>query len=569
MLEIIPAAGHASESHSLPGLSLLGLQKTYSLEVMGVVVAAVIVQALLITALLLHRHRHRRAEAALSASEERYREVVETQAEMICRYTPDTTLTFVNEAYCRYFGKTREELLGKPFLTLIPEDARTAVIEATRKLVESKGRISTEHEVLRADGSICWMQWEDYAILDEQSRLEELHGIGRDVTQRRLAEEALRQSEEKFASAFRASPSAISIHRAEDGGIIDVNQSWEEFFQIERNAAVDHTPLQLGISAPEEFSRFTEAIAGRNSLRHFEVLVRTSRREARWVSLSCELIRLAGQPCYISIMHDLTERKQIEEARQSLAKSTRLAMVGELTASIAHEINQPLGAILSNAEAGEMLLEMIPPPLEEVRQILADIRRDDLRASEIIQNIRALLRNRETRPLPVDLNEIVAEVSRLVSMEAQRRRMTVIRNLAPNLPRVLGDRVQIVQVLLNLIVNGMDAMEETPQGQRRITVQTANGSRWVECVVSDEGHGFPPDQLPCIFESFFTTKANGMGLGLALARSIVEAHRGRITAENNPGRGATFRLYLPTEERGQPIDAARSREEMTYSEELR
>jgi PAS domain S-box-containing protein len=248
----------------------------------------------------------------------------------------------------------------------------------------------------------------------------------------------------------------------------------------------------------------------------------------------------------ITVAQETTQRKQIEEARRELAHAARLAMVGELTASIAHEINQPLGAILSNADAAEMLLESSPAPLEEVRQILADIRKDDVRASEVIRRLRALLHKREMEAQPVDLNDTIQEVLRLVRGEAGRRVVAVEANLATDLPLVRGDKVHLQQVLLNLLLNGMEAMADAP-GVRRITVRSSvDGNGLVEIAVSDTGPGIGADQLPRLFDPFFSTKKEGMGLGLSIARSLVEAHGGRIWAGDNPDRGVTFRFTLPT-----------------------
>jgi PAS domain S-box-containing protein len=247
----------------------------------------------------------------------------------------------------------------------------------------------------------------------------------------------------------------------------------------------------------------------------------------------------------ITVAQETTQRKQIEEVRQELAHAARLAIVGELTASIAHEINQPLGAILSNADAAEMLLESSPAPLDEVRQILDDIRKDDLRASEVIRRLRTLLRKREMEVQPVDLNDMILEVLRLVRAEAGRRVVAVETSLAVDLPLVRGDKIHLQQVLLNLLLNGMEAMADAPGG-RRITVRSSvDGNGLVEIAVSDTGSGIAPDRLPRLFDPFFSTKKEGMGLGLSIARSLVEAHGGRIWAENNP-EGATFRFTLPT-----------------------
>jgi PAS domain S-box-containing protein len=245
------------------------------------------------------------------------------------------------------------------------------------------------------------------------------------------------------------------------------------------------------------------------------------------------------------VLQEVTERKRAEETRRELAHASRLALVGELTASIAHEVNQPLGAILSNADAAEMLLESSPPALDQVREILGDIRKDDLRASEVIRRLRALLRKREMEIQPVDLNEVSSDVVLLVRAESRRRGITVESVPADGLPLVRGDKVHLQQVVLNLVFNGMEALADTP-GEKRVTVRTASlENGFAEIAVTDTGPGVLPDRLPRLFEPFFSTKKEGMGLGLSIARSVVEAHGGQIRAENNPHRGATFRFTLP------------------------
>ncbi len=289
-----------------------------------------------------------RMHEALLQSEERYREVVESQTELVCRYRGDAVLTFVNEAYCRFFGRSREALLGHSFLELIPEAAHEGVREQIANLYRERRSHTYEHEVLLPDGTIRWQQWVDYPILDERGEIEEFQAIGRDIT----------------------------------------------------------------------------------------------------------------------------DRKRAEEANRNLAHAARLAVAGELTASIAHEINQPLGAILSNADAAEMLLERPHPPLDEIRQILVDIRRDDLRASDVIQHLRSLLRKHELEFVPLDCNDLVVEVLRLAAADGQRRRVHFVREFAADLPRVPGDRVHLQQVLLNLLLSAMDAMAETPIQRRKVTIRT-------------------------------------------------------------------------------------------------
>lgn len=242
-----------------------------------------------------------------------------------------------------------------------------------------------------------------------------------------------------------------------------------------------------------------------------------------------------------------------ERERERLVHASRLAIVGELTASIAHEINQPLGAILSNAEAGEILLERADPPLDEIRQILADIRRDGLRAGNVIRHVRMLVRNQEFALEPLDANAIAADVIALVAPDAHRRCIGLESSLTSAPACFRGDRARIEQVLLNLILNAMDAMEaanatEAGTGGNLPPVilgvaRMDHGE--IEFRIVDAGVGIPADRLDHLFDSFYTTKAHGMGLGLSITRSIVEAHGGSIRAENNPGAGATFRVTLP------------------------
>ena len=273
----------------------------------------------------------------------------------------------------------------------------------------------------------------------------------------------------------------------------------------------------------------------------------------RWVILSA-LAVIVGQTVLIGAL--LIQRRrwhlaelEIHKQRAELTHASRLAIGGELTASIAHEINQPLTAILANIGAADRFLQSKPPALDEIREILDDIRKDDVRATEIIQRIRALLRKRELLMSPLDLNEVVAEVVRMVSADARRRAVMLETDFSPAQIKVLGDQVHLQQVLLNLIFNGMDAMMHTPEAERHLLVRTSrNGDQNIMVSVTDAGHGILPETQTSIFESFFTTKEEGMGLGLGIARSIIKAHGGRIWAENNSSSGATFYFTLPAKE---------------------
>ncbi|MBK7991446.1 MAG: GHKL domain-containing protein [Comamonadaceae bacterium] len=231
-----------------------------------------------------------------------------------------------------------------------------------------------------------------------------------------------------------------------------------------------------------------------------------------------------------------------QKQRFELVHASRVAVVGELTGAIAHEINQPLGAILtSNAEAAEMILASGARRPDELRQILADIRRDDLRASEVIRRLRGLLAKHQVENQRFNLNEAVGDVTSILRAEARRRGAT-LEILLPN-PAVtmVGDRIQIQQVLINLVLNALEAVAELPEPRRRVSVEVEKTAGRVTLLVRDRGTGIAPDQMPRLFDSFFSTKSTGMGLGLSIVRTWWR-HGGRVTAENRVDRGAVFRV---------------------------
>ena len=246
---------------------------------------------------------------------------------------------------------------------------------------------------------------------------------------------------------------------------------------------------------------------------------------------------------------DITTRKNAEfEAqrhRDELAHVSRVSMMGQLASALAHELNQPLGAILRNAEAAELFLQASPPDVQELRAILADIRRDDQRAGEVIDRMRALLKRQESHWSELDLNAVTEEVAGLLRFDAEARRVKLTLELSRAVPGVRGDRVQLQQVLLNLILNAMDAMNGCEAGRRYVAVRVRPREDAVEVAVSDSGHGILTDNVKRLFEPFFTTRPSGMGMGLAISRTIIEAHGGRLWAENNPEGGATFYFTLP------------------------
>jgi signal transduction histidine kinase/ligand-binding sensor domain-containing protein len=240
-----------------------------------------------------------------------------------------------------------------------------------------------------------------------------------------------------------------------------------------------------------------------------------------------------------------SRRRTLQDHRDELARLGRLAAMGELTAALGHELNQPLGAIRANAEAAARFLSAEEPDLVELREILGDIVKDDQRATNVIQRVRALVKGRPFQPEPLDIKPLIRDVLSLVRADAERRHLTVELEVGPGLPRVLGDRVQLEQILLNLILNGFDALEDSPTRRLSVGAMAVEGEL-LQVSVRDSGPGASGQSLDKLFESFFTTKPDGMGMGLAISRTIVEAHGGRIWATENPDRGLTFHFTIPT-----------------------
>lgn len=293
---------------------------------------------------------------------------------------------------------------------------------------------------------------------------------------------------------------------------------------------------------------FAQALAGRRM--NCELRIRCKAGGKRFFHAEAVAATIDRQDVLVGLAVDISQQKQTERAmqqqRSQLAYMQRLGVLGELTAALAHELNQPLTAILNNAQAAQRFLQADEPDLREIQEILGDIVADDKRAGAVIQGLRRFLRREDTDRQPLDINQTICEVLDLLHSDLVIRRTTLIRELAPELPAVVANRVQLQQVMFNLIINAAEAMQNLPPEQRRISVTTTLDQDAIGVAVEDCGCGIDADALASIFQALFTTKPTGMGMGLAVSRSIVEAHGGRLQAYNNPGCGATFRFTLPT-----------------------
>ena len=369
---------------------------------------------------------------------------------------------------------------------------------------------------------------------------------------RRRAEEASRHGEALFHTVADTAPVMIWMSDPQKRGTF-FNKGWLDF----TGRALEE---ELGDGwtqsiHPEDMDRCLAVCGGAFLARRpFTIDYRMRRGDGRyrWV-LDNGVPRHGADGTflgYIGSCIDITERREAEldsaRQRNELARLSRVAVLGELSGALAHELNQPLAAILSNAQAAQRLLARQPADLDEIHSILGDVVEDDLRAREVITRLRLLLEKGEVRQQSIDLNEVVSGVLRLVNSDLLLQGVTAHTDLAPDLPAVSGDSVQIQQVLLNLILNGCHAMNNGDGRERKLALRTAaRDSDGVLVTISDRGPGIPPTDLDRIFEPFFTTHAGGMGLGLAVCRSIIGAHGGRLWATNDEGAGASFHFTLP------------------------
>ena len=366
----------------------------------------------------------------------------------------------------------------------------------------------------------------------------------------------LRASELRFRAVFEAAPSAILL--VDDKGVIALaNVHAEQVFGYPRDELVGK-PVDMLVPA-----RFRGPHADRRALYAKDPQTRAMgagrelfacHKDGSELPVEVALSSMSTDDglFVLASVVDITERRRLERGtarqRDELAHLSRVAMLGELSGSLAHELNQPLTAILSNAQAARRFLAQSPPRVDKLDEILADIVKSDHRAGAVIQRLRSMLRKEEAQRVALNINDVVEESLRLLRSDLLNRHVMVSADLAATLPAVSGDRNQLQQVLLNFMMNGCDAMDGQ-ENDRRLQVatrQTAQGQ--VEISVSDRGAGIAPADLERIFEPFVTTKSQGLGLGLAICRSIVEAHGGRLWASNNADAGATLHCELPAKQ---------------------
>ena len=481
------------------------------------------------------------------AYEELWRVIVTAVPDGIWVVDPQGRTIFNNRRMAELLGADTESLSEQScFECVFPED----LAEAQRQFAQGMAgkREPFDFRLRRNDGSALWVSISCGPVCDASGNIIGLLGLFSSITGRKLSEAKLRESEERFRNMADCAP--VLLWMAGRNRLCEFfNQRWLAFTGRSLEQEIGDSWTQS--VHPDDLQHCLETYrCAFDARRPFEMEYRLRRHDGEycWVmDTGAPRIAADGELIgYVGSAVDITATKQAEERGRRLAHLQRLAAMGESAAAIAHELSQPLASIMVNADVARMLLDSANPPMTELRDIIADIANDDRHASEVISRIRDFTRSREERMQPLDVNSVIADTLYLVAGEAKRRGVEVRTELAAALPLVFGDRTQLQQVLINLTINAMEAMVNMPPSTRCLTVRARPGSGdQVDVDVTDCGSGIAPDHLLRVFETFFTTKKEGMGLGLSLAQSIIESHRGRIWAENNSSGGATFHLTLP------------------------
>jgi PAS domain S-box-containing protein len=461
---------------------------------------------------------------------------------------PDTLRYIdVNGKACLDLGYTREELLSLRVIDIDPaaDESRAARV---RGELQDAGSIIFESFHRRKDGSTFPVE---VSLRQVQLDRRYMVSVVRNITERKRAEEALKKSEEKFSKAFRLSPMAITLASVKDHRFLEVNEAFERVTGWRRDQVIGRTPFDMELWVnPAERVELVKRILTEGCLRNVEVRLRR-KDGAVFIGLgTAEMIELNGEPCTINVFTDITERKRAEaalrDAQAELAHVTRVLAMGELVASIAHEVYQPLTAVLTTSNFVLRQLANMPN-CEDVQKAVTEIVEDANRISAVISRVRTLLSRGVPDRVELDINDVIEEVTVIVRGEAAQNQIHLELDLGVGLPHIMGDRVQLQQVLINLIVNGIDAMRSVTGRPRNLDITSAKRVDGVLIRVQDSGTGVDPDNLERIFEPFFTTKRQGIGMGLSISRSIIESHGGRLWTE--PGSlGAIFEFTLPTKE---------------------
>jgi PAS domain S-box-containing protein len=494
----------------------------------------------------------RRSEAALRERERELRQLIDVIAQHVIVLAPDGSFIYVNQVALEYTGLTLEASLAKdaPAKIFHPDDLEEVLGERQRAISDG-APLEAEARIRGKDGKYRWFLIRINPLRDEQGHILRWYGTRTDIEDRKQAEEALRRSQAYLTEAQTLSHTGSFGWNVSSGEV-----SWsDETFRIFEWDPATFRPLVDSIvqrihpedveRVQQEFDRAAEDGMGVD----LEHRLRMPDGSVKHVHVFAHGVRnSSGQVEFVGAVMDVTASKQAQEAlrqaQATLAHFTRVTTLGEMAASIAHEVNQPITATITNSNTCLRWLARDPPDLEEAREAAARSVKDATRAADIIKRIRLLFKKGEPHQEPVDVNGVIGEIIALLRNEADRYSVSIRTDLAADLPKVRVDPVQLQQVLMNVMLNGIEAMKDV-DAARELTIKSeqADSSR-LRISISDTGVGLTPEQADEMFNAFFTTKPHGTGMGLAISRSIIESHGGRLWATANCGRGATFHFTL-------------------------
>jgi PAS domain S-box-containing protein len=499
-------------------------------------------------------------ESALEP-EERFRHLIDSIPLPIFVTDATGNGVYFNRQWLAFTGHSSDELSGNHWINdLHPED-RAECVEEFNTALEVQQGFSFECRLRRHDGDYHHILNTGIPEYASDGRFLGYIDTAVDINSQKAAEEALRYSEMRCNALFGPSVGNVALVDC-SGRIIAVNDGWLRFTR--RHG--DQPKLGVGanyleicqrtmMSGEHDAKLAREGIAAvlDGSRPEFHLEYRCRGKTDEWFEMIVHPLRRREGGAIITQLNVTARRRaemQTQILLQELAHVNRVAALGELTASFAHELNQPLTAILSNAQAAKRLVEK-NRATRGIQPILSDIINDDLRAGRIIQSLRSMLKKGRTRFRPIKVNKLVEDVINLVREDAVLRRVEISLSLDPDVSTVWGERIQLQQVILNLVINAFDAMDGGDVAIRRLTLKTLMvDKRSIAIQVQDSGPGISPERLGRLFEPFFTTKPGGLGMGLVICRSIVQAHRGSISAVNNASGGAAFRVVLPAYGKG-------------------
>ena len=499
----------------------------------------------------------RESEARLAETQRELQQMIDTIPILVVCYSTDARRDFVNAAWKQYTGLSDEAALGTDWSIVAHPDDFAAGEKMWRDTLAKGEPVHTEVRFRRADGQYRWFAVDRVALRDDSGKVIKWYGTAYDIEERKRAEQALRESEAKFRD-FAETASDWFCEMGPDYKFTLLSENAFGSGAADRigTACWDHA-LDLE-TEPEKWRLLQETVFARKPFRDFVYRGMSSDGSAMYVRASAKpLFDPSGEfRGYRGTCTDVTALRTIEaearnnerryrEAQLELAHANRVATTGQLTASITHEVNQPLTAAVTYALAARRWLGAEPPNFRETDDALALVVKEGKRAGEVVGRIRALIKKAPPRKDTVAINDAIIEVIALTRTEATHNSVSVRMQLAEDLPPVLGDRVQLQQVLLNLILNAIEAMRETGEAERELLISTRHEPDGVSVEVRDSGPGFAPAALERVFEAFYTTKSGGLGLGLSICRSIIEAHDGRLWARPNAPRGAIFGFIAP------------------------